>query len=117
MIGRFWRRARILLYQFLQVFNSCFQLRVMSIEGRIRQIVHDYIRIDTVTLDKPLPLWRVYADLRSRSDTSVRQLIRRRQPNLTAPGPVTNDFSKAQHSEALRKALAVARRVFIHKDD
>ena len=56
MIGRFGRRARILLYQFLQVFNSCFQLRVMSIEGCVRRIVHDDIRIDTVTLDEPLPL-------------------------------------------------------------
>ncbi len=57
MIGRFGRRARILLYQFLQMFNSCFQLRVMSVEGRIRRIVHDDIRIDTVPLDEPLPLW------------------------------------------------------------
>src|SRR5580692_9153601 len=77
---------RALADALLEVADGGVELRVLPVEGRPGEVVHDDVRIDAVALDQPLPLGPVDAGLRRGGDAVVEQEVVRAEPDLAAPG-------------------------------
>ena len=68
------------------------QLSVLTVEGRVGEIVHDDVGIDTVALDEPLSLGSIYTELGRCYNPIVHQAVAAGQPDFPAPAAGTNDF-------------------------
>src|SRR5437868_15385028 len=78
----------------------------------MRRIVDYDVRIHTMLLDQPFTI-REHANLRRRRNTTIRQRIRRAQPDLTAPRPHTINLTQTQTTEPFRERLAVTARILV----
>src|SRR6185503_7070489 len=78
-------RTRILRDLLLQVGNRCVELRILTVDRRVRQIVDHDIGDHTLLLDQPLPLGSVNAAHRRAGDAAIGERIVAAQPDLAAP--------------------------------
>src|SRR5262249_11040006 len=107
-IIRRWRhRIRFLADKLLQVMDSRFELRVLAGEGRMRQVIHDEVRVDPMAFDQPGALRPVDADLASRRNAAVRQPVPGAEPDLSTPGSSADHLAKAKTAKAFAEGLAV----------
>src|SRR6187431_2617715 len=82
--------------QFLEVFDRCIELRVTALEGPVREVVHDNVRINAVTFDEPLSIRTVDTHLGSCGHAAIHEPALCAQPNLTAPRAGADDLTEAQ---------------------
>src|SRR5579884_29611 len=104
---RFGHGTRILANLFLEIAKRLLELRVFSLEGSVRQIVHHDIRIHTVSFDEPFALWPMYAEFRGGSDPAIYQKIVRREPDFAAPRAHSNYFPETQAMESFGEGFAI----------
>ncbi len=88
-------------------------MRILALKGRVWKIVHYDVGIHAVPFDQPFSLRTVHAVLRRGSNSLVDQAIRRRQPDLAAPGPHSDHFSEPEPPEAFGKSLAIGGRPLV----
>src|SRR5271155_3178602 len=94
-----------------------FQLRVLSFESGVRQVIDNDIRIDAVALDQPFALGAVDAQFSRGSDTLIGQVVARAKPDFAAPSTHADEFTKPQAAKALGECLAIGCRKLIAEHD
>src|SRR5579885_881027 len=106
---RFGHRTRILANLFLEIAKRLLELRVFALEGSMRQIVHDDIRIHAVSFDEPFALGPIYAEFGGGSDPAIYQKIVRREPAFAAPRAHSNYLPETQAMESFGEGFAIRR--------
>src|SRR6185312_6609387 len=97
----------------LQVFDRRVELRVLSGERAMGQVVDDDIGVDAVAFDQPVAVRTKDASLRRRGDAAIDEEVARREPDLSSPGPRANHFPEAEPTESFGERLAVRGGVLI----
>src|SRR5215469_3221076 len=86
-IGRdLGNRSRILADLFLQVLQGSVKLRVAALEGGVRKIVNNHIRIYPVPFDQPLAIGSVDTYFSCGGDSAVGEGVACGEPDLASPG-------------------------------
>ncbi len=114
---RVWRGCRnsdwVELDLLLQMLEGGLELGVFSPERRVRQVVHDDVRVNPVTFDQPFAFRSINAMFCCRRDSFIHQPIVERKPDFAAPGASADDLAQTQPFEALGKCLPIGAGVFV----
>src|SRR5438874_10781444 len=94
-----------------------FQLGVLPLEGRVRQVIDHHVWIDAVTLDQPVSFRTEHSGFCGGCNAAVHEEVAGRQPDLAAPGPGAYDLAQTEASESFCERFAVRRGVLVGEDD
>src|ERR1700733_12645639 len=117
IIRRSGHWIRLVVDKLLQMLDRGVELRVLTLEGCVRKIIDDDVRIDAMAFDQPGALWSKDSGLAGRCDPAIRQIVAGAEPDLAAPRSGADNFPESQAPETLCKRLAVRARPLIAQDD
>src|SRR4030095_12015758 len=99
------------------MLDACLELGIAAIEGFVRKIVDNDVRVHTVAFDQPGTFRTIDSDFRGGSHAAVYEPPLGREPDFSAPGASANELAQPKPATTFGERLAIAGGAFIAEHD